>query len=43
MGTLDMWNGISGNHNNELKVLDTLAKARGYASYVRVRLLKVND
>ena len=31
MGTLDMWNAISGNHNNELKVLVTLAKAREYA------------
>ena len=31
MGTLDMWNVIFGNHNNELKVLVTLAKAREYA------------
>ena len=41
-GTLDMWNVISGNHNNELKALDTLAKAREYAAYARVQLLKVN-
>ena len=31
MGTLDMWNTIPGKHNNELKVLVTLAKAREYA------------
>ena len=31
MGTLDMWNAISGKYNNGLKVLDTLAKAREYA------------
>ena len=31
MGTLDMWNAISGRYNNGQKVLDTLAKAREYA------------
>ena len=36
MGTLDMWDAIYGNHNNELKALDTLAKAREYAGYARV-------
>ena len=30
MGTLDMWNAIHGKHNNELKVLVTLFKAREY-------------
>ena len=43
MGTPDMWNAIYGNHHYELKALDTLAKAREYAGYARVRLLKVND
>ena len=43
MGTLDMWNAMSGNYNNELKVLVTLAKAREYVGYARVQLLKVND
>ena len=43
MGALEMWNAISGNYNNELKALDTLAKAREYAGYARIQLLKVND
>ena len=43
MGTLDMWNAISGKYNNGPIVLDTLAKAREYAGYACVQLLKVND
>ena len=43
MGTRDMWNVISGNHSNELQVIVTLAKAREYAGYARLKLLKVND
>ena len=31
MSTLDTWNAIPGKHNNELKVLVTLAKAKEYA------------
>ena len=38
-----MWDATYGNHNNELEALDTLAKAREYAGYARLWLLKVNN